>query len=112
MRYSLEDDGGGGAREAITPSSNPLSPSNRRISFGIQSIMSRLSLGRDQGEDRDENTELRCPLDLNILCGAARETALLAAVRGGFLDVVTLLLQNGADPNVVARAVEDQNDPK
>lgn len=74
--------------------------------------MSRLSLGRDHGEDRDENVELRCPLDLNILCGAARETALLAAVRGGFLDVVTLLLQNGADPNVVARAVEDHNDPK
>ncbi|KXJ72845.1 hypothetical protein RP20_CCG017127 [Aedes albopictus] len=112
VRYSLEDDGGGGAREAVTPSSNPLSPSNRRISFGIQSIMSRLSLGRDQAEDRDENVELRCPLDLNILCGAARETALLAAVRGGFLDVVTVLLQNGADPNVVARAVEDQNDPK
>ncbi|XP_062537326.1 leucine-rich repeat serine/threonine-protein kinase 1 isoform X2 [Armigeres subalbatus] len=112
VRYSLEDDGGGGAREAVTPSSNPLSPSNRRISFGIQSIMSRLSLGRDHGEDRDDNSELRCPLDMNILCGAARETALLAAVRGGFLDVVTLLLQNGADPNVVARAVDDQNDPK
>uniref|UniRef100_A0A8D8E4R7 non-specific serine/threonine protein kinase n=3 Tax=Culex pipiens TaxID=7175 RepID=A0A8D8E4R7_CULPI len=109
IRHSLDIDDN---REPPASSSNPLSPSNRRISFGIQSIMSRLSLGRDPGEGRDENTEMRCPLDLNVLCGAARETALLAAVRGGFLDVVTLLLQNGADPNVVARAVEDQNDPK
>uniref|UniRef100_A0A182VV89 non-specific serine/threonine protein kinase n=1 Tax=Anopheles minimus TaxID=112268 RepID=A0A182VV89_9DIPT len=94
---------------------NPLSPTSRKISFGIQSIMSRLSLsGRtdpcEDGEGADGET--RCPLDLDVLCGAARETALLAAVRGGFLDVVTILLENGADPNVIARAVEDQNDPK
>lgn len=49
---------------------------------------------------------------MNLLCGAARETALLAAVRGGFIDVVVLLLQQGADPNIMARPVEDQNDPK
>ncbi|XP_053686186.1 leucine-rich repeat serine/threonine-protein kinase 1 isoform X3 [Sabethes cyaneus] len=113
VRHSLPDDGVSQATDALSPSANPMSPSNRRISFGIQSIMSRLSLGRDSAcDDRGENTESRCPLDLNILCGAARETALLAAVRGSFLDVVALLLQNGADPNVVARAVEDQNDPK
>uniref|UniRef100_A0A182N1F9 non-specific serine/threonine protein kinase n=1 Tax=Anopheles dirus TaxID=7168 RepID=A0A182N1F9_9DIPT len=102
--------------------SNPLSPTSRKISFGIQSIMSRLSLsgrtgdagGPGSGEDGGDGQEgeLRCPLDLDILCGAARETALLAAVRGGFLDVVTILLEHGADPNVLARAVEDQNDPK
>ncbi|XP_058127857.1 leucine-rich repeat serine/threonine-protein kinase 1 [Anopheles ziemanni] len=94
---------------------NPLSPTSRKISFGIQSIMSRLSLsGRsDPSMDAEgDDCEMRCPLDLDILCGAARETALLAAVRGGFLDVVTILLENGADPNVIARAVEDQNDPK
>uniref|UniRef100_A0A182SPL2 non-specific serine/threonine protein kinase n=1 Tax=Anopheles maculatus TaxID=74869 RepID=A0A182SPL2_9DIPT len=81
--------------------SNPLSPTSRKISFGIQSIMSRLSLsGRsDPSEDSEGlDGEMRCPLDLDVLCGAARETALLAA--------------NGADPNVIARAVEDQNDPK
>uniref|UniRef100_A0A182XPR4 Uncharacterized protein n=1 Tax=Anopheles quadriannulatus TaxID=34691 RepID=A0A182XPR4_ANOQN len=108
------DHGGGGGGSS---SSNPLSPTSRKISFGIQSIMSRLSLsgGRtDPSEEGEEGQqgEMRCPLDLDILCGAARETALLAAVRGGFLDVVTILLENGADPNVIARAVEDQNDPK
>ncbi|ETN67521.1 Leucine-rich repeat kinase [Anopheles darlingi] len=101
---------------------NPLSPTSRKIASGLQAIMSRLSLssrsdsnGGGGGGDEEEggcDYERRCPLDLNILCGAARETALLAAVRGGFLDVITLLLENGADPNVIARAVEDQNDPK
>ncbi|XP_052899999.1 leucine-rich repeat serine/threonine-protein kinase 1 [Anopheles moucheti] len=103
------------ADDADPGSSNPLSPTSRKISFGIQSIMSRLSLsGRsDPSEDgAGLDGETRCPLDLDVLCGAARETALLAAVRGGFLDVVTILLENGADPNVIARAVEDQNDPK
>uniref|UniRef100_A0A182IMZ8 non-specific serine/threonine protein kinase n=1 Tax=Anopheles atroparvus TaxID=41427 RepID=A0A182IMZ8_ANOAO len=100
---------------ASASASNPLSPTSRKISFGIQSIMSRLSLSGRADSSADagvDEGEMRCPLDLDILCGAARETALLAAVRGGFLDVVTILLENGADPNVIARAVEDQNDPK
>uniref|UniRef100_A0A182PFW2 non-specific serine/threonine protein kinase n=1 Tax=Anopheles epiroticus TaxID=199890 RepID=A0A182PFW2_9DIPT len=106
-----EQDMGAGV---VNSSSNPLSPTSRKISFGIQSIMSRLSLSGRTGpsEEGEEECEMRCPLDLDILCGAARETALLAAVRGGFLDVVTILLEHGADPNVIARAVEDQNDPK
>ncbi|XP_053678911.1 leucine-rich repeat serine/threonine-protein kinase 1 [Anopheles nili] len=114
---------GGGVAPTVPPDEpesgpnggNPLSPTSRKISFGIQSIMSRLSLsGRsDPAEDTEgQQCEMRCPLDLDILCGAARETALLAAVRGGFLDVVMILLEHGADPNVIARAVEDQNDPK
>lgn len=54
----------------------------------------------------------KCPINLNILCGAARETALLAAVRGSFVDVAKLLLQHGGNPNIVAKPVEDHNDPK
>lgn len=48
-----------------------------------------------------------CPLELDLLCGAPRETALLAAVRGGYADVVSLLLQNGADPNVIAKPMDE-----
>jgi ankyrin repeat protein len=55
----------------------------------------------------------RNPLNTNILCGAARETCLLAAVRGGFLDVAALLLQQSdSDPNVVAKPIEYHNDPR
>lgn len=51
---------------------------------------------------------LRCPLELNALCGAPRETALLAAVRGGYTEVVALLLKHGADPNIMARPIEEE----
>lgn len=43
-----------------------------------------------------------------MLCGAPRETALLAAVRGGYTDVVRLLLENDADPNTIARPMDEQ----
>lgn len=100
-------------RDSSVQSSTPVSPSKRRISYGIQSIMSRLSLGRDPIENAPETEDIyRNPLQVNLLCGAARETALLAAVRGGYLDVVSLLLKNEADPNIIAKAVEDHNDPK
>lgn len=100
-------------RESSVHASAPISPTKRRISYGIQSIMSRLSLGRDPIENAPDAEETyRNPLQVNILCGAARETALLAAVRGGYTDVVSLLLNNGADPNIIAKAMEDHVDPK
>ncbi|XP_055684527.1 leucine-rich repeat serine/threonine-protein kinase 1 isoform X1 [Lutzomyia longipalpis] len=89
------------------------SPTKRRISYGIQSIMSRLSLGRDAVEEAEsESNSWINPLQVDLLCGAARETALLAAVRGGHIDVVGALLQKKADPNVMAKPIEDPNDPK
>lgn len=92
---------------------SPLSPSGRRVSLGIMSIMSRLSLGREPSCEEGTSEHLRNPLEVNLLCGAARETALLAAVRGGFFDVTHMLLQFKADPNIVARPLEDpQNDPR
>lgn len=110
------------------PATSDSSPTKRRVSYGIQSIMSRLSLGRDleqqdggEGDeaDGDEQVEERGkresfinPLQLDLLCGAARETALQAAVRGGYMDVAGILLQKGADPSVVAKPMEDQNDPR
>lgn len=99
---------------AQSPQSNPITPTRKRISFGIQAIMSKLNISGD-GEPaiKEESMECdKCPININLLCGAARETPLLAAVRGGFLDVVTVLLQNGANPNIIAKPVEDHNDPK
>lgn len=93
-----------------TPSTRNTSPSKRRVSLGIQSIMDRLYLVRDGTQEVTEvdGEVQRCPLELNQLCGAPRETALLAAVRGGYTDVVALLLKHGADPNKMARPVEEE----
>ncbi|XP_054737581.1 leucine-rich repeat serine/threonine-protein kinase 1 isoform X1 [Anastrepha obliqua] len=94
-------------------SSTPITPTRKRISFGIQAIMSKLNIsGEGEVLAKEENDCEKCPINLNLLCGAARETALLAAVRGGFVDVAALLLQHGANPNIVAKPVEDHNDPK
>ncbi|KAG4071917.1 hypothetical protein HA402_006078 [Bradysia odoriphaga] len=57
----------------------------------------------------DEEEKFHCPFLLNKLCGAPRETALLASVRGGYTGVVKLLLQNGADPNTYSKPVDDQS---
>lgn len=92
---------------------SPLSPSGRRISLGIMSIMSRLSLSREASTEDRAIEETRNPIEVNLLCGAARETALLATVRGGFFDVTQLMLHHHADPNIEARPLEDpQNDPR
>lgn len=57
----------------------------------------------------NEIEKFQCPFELNKLCGAPRETALLASVRGGYVDVVQLLLQNGADPNTYSKPIDDQS---
>ncbi|XP_070508188.1 leucine-rich repeat serine/threonine-protein kinase 1 isoform X2 [Chironomus tepperi] len=115
MKHDLDDS----PQKVVSPQQqsqkilSPLSPTGRRVSIGIMSIMSRLSLGREQPNEGSSNEILRNPLELNLLCGAARETALLAAVRGGFIEVAHLLLTHNADPNISARPLEDpQNDPR
>lgn len=43
---------------------------------------------------------LLCPIDLNVRCGFVKETALMAAVRGEFVYIVSVLLCNGINPNM------------
>ncbi|XP_032596558.1 leucine-rich repeat serine/threonine-protein kinase 1 isoform X2 [Drosophila grimshawi] len=122
-RRTMGEDGGGGDAGPVGSSScsitggqsTPITPTRKRISFGIQAIMSRLHIS-GEGDALEatlqDQESYRCPIHINLLCGAARETALLAAVRGGHLDVAQALLQHGANPNIVAKPVEDHNDPK
>ncbi|XP_019848391.2 leucine-rich repeat serine/threonine-protein kinase 1 isoform X2 [Bactrocera dorsalis] len=111
---AIEVDGNGrDATRNSSSSSTPITPTRKRISFGIQAIMLKLNItGEDDNRVAEEKESEICPINLNLLCGAARETALLAAVRGGFIDVAKLLLEHGANPNIIAKPVEDQNDPK
>lgn len=49
-----------------------------------------------------------CPIDLNQQCGIGKESALMAAVRGGFVTIVSSLLRNGINPNILnASAIEE-----
>lgn len=86
-----------------------LSPTSGKISSGILSIMTKLSSRQDNIDCSYQL--LKNPLDINILCGATKENSVLAAIRGGFIDVVHVLLSHGADPNIIARnPILDQND--
>lgn len=57
---------------------------------------------------RPDCQQLISPVDLNVLCAVVRETALMAAVRGGFLYIVFILLQNGINPNVYSNNLSDE----
>lgn len=52
---------------------------------------------------------LLSPIDLNVQCAFVKETALMAAVRGGFLYIVFILLRNGINPNIYNSNIIDDD---
>lgn len=58
--------------------------------------------------NRPESQILLSPIDLNVQCAIVRETALMAAVRGGFLYIVFILLRNGINPNIYNSNLSDE----
>ncbi|XP_044740580.1 leucine-rich repeat serine/threonine-protein kinase 1 isoform X2 [Chrysoperla carnea] len=94
-----------------TPESfTTLSPTRRRISDGIQSIMTRLNL-RNDSENSDginkTNESFLSPLNLDLYCQNDCETALHVAVKGKHYNIVSLLLLAGANPNLVIKVSND-----
>jgi hypothetical protein len=90
-----------------------LSPTRRRISDGIISIMARLNLSRAGVESQGTVGKNEChltPLQLNVYCNNNSETALHSAVRGKHADVAGILLQCGADPNILCRQPDPVSD--
>lgn len=83
---------------------------SRSVSSNLQKIMSSLNISAMAAKVK-ESCE-RSPVLINVLCGAVQETALLAAVRGGYYEIVSILLTHDADPNIIAKPFEDSNDPK
>uniref|UniRef100_A0A8D9E2H8 non-specific serine/threonine protein kinase n=1 Tax=Cacopsylla melanoneura TaxID=428564 RepID=A0A8D9E2H8_9HEMI len=75
-----------------------LSPTRRRISDGIQSIMSRLSLG-SKNLAQESNEKFLSPWHVNAYCNNGVETALHAAVGAGYHEIAVGLV-NLARANV------------
>lgn len=57
-----------------------------------------------------EHEILLCPIDMNVQCAVVKETALMAAVRGDFAYIVSVLLRNGSNPNVYNSNLSDNLD--
>ncbi|KAG5883328.1 hypothetical protein JTB14_032528 [Gonioctena quinquepunctata] len=106
----LEDDD-------VTPSSeinSILSPTRRKISDGIISIMSKLNFSRENSTetnfDNDPNTKMICPLRIDMYCNNNTETALHAAIKGKHYDITFALLKAGSSANSVIKAYHDINE--
>jgi ankyrin repeat protein len=93
----------------VSESNSVVSPTRRRISDGIQSILSKLNLSRDNSTETnvDPNSSSICPLRIDMYCNNNTETALHAAVKGKHYDIVLALLNAGASPNCVIKAYHD-----
>lgn len=78
----------------------------RHSKYQATKVITYNTMNNTQDSDMEK---FQCPFELNKLCGAPRETALLASVRGGYIDVVQLLLQHGADPNTYSKPIDDQS---
>ncbi|KOX77506.1 Leucine-rich repeat serine/threonine-protein kinase 1 [Melipona quadrifasciata] len=88
----------------------PLPISKRKISSGIQRLMSSLNFRSKAFDKKDDN--MICPLNLDLYCNNATETSLHAAVKGKHTEVVAALLSAGADPNLLVKVPYDQSDPE
>lgn len=68
---------------------------------GNDSLIEILLNWRLVGQKPDGGVAYICPVDLNQRCGIGKESALMAAVRGGFVSIVSMLLRNGINPNII-----------
>ncbi|GAB6033061.1 hypothetical protein CHUAL_012677 [Chamberlinius hualienensis] len=85
----------------------------RRLSDGIQMLMSKLNLNKNNAVDSAVglNECLIQPVDLDVYCSNNTETALHVAIRHKFHSIASALLQNGANPNLKINKEEVDNSP-
>lgn len=79
----------------------------RKLSGGIQMIISKLNLTRNGDQALRPNECLINPLDLDIYCSNETETALHVAVKNKYHSIATMLLTNGANPNLKINISDD-----
>ncbi|XP_072749395.1 leucine-rich repeat serine/threonine-protein kinase 1 [Anoplolepis gracilipes] len=102
-RTTKEEDGVGGTQQ--------LPVSKRKISSGIQRLMSSLNFRSKTPTDKKDD-KMIYPVNLDLYCNNGSETALHSAVRGRHTDVVNALLQAGANLELPVKILYDQNDPE
>ncbi|KAK2577873.1 hypothetical protein KPH14_012597 [Odynerus spinipes] len=79
----------------------PLPISKRKISSGIQRLMSSLNFRSKSYDKKDDN--MMSPINIDLYCNNNTETALHAAVKARHTEVVAALLSAGANPNLSAK---------
>lgn len=84
--------------EDTSGSNNLANAPKKRISSGIQRLMSSLNF-RGRLDNKREDNSLN-PLQLDLYCNDNTETALHAAVKARHMDITAALLQAGANPNL------------
>lgn len=91
-------------------SDSNISPTRKRLSNGIQSMISKLSLRNNADKEEERKESEICPVDLDLYCNNNTETALHIAVKKKYHSIVQLLLQNSANPNLsIKQSVEELN---
>lgn len=79
----------------------------RKLSGGIQMIMSKLSLNKNGDQSLRSNECFINPFDLDLYCSNDTETALHVAVKNKYHSIATMLLANGANPNLKINVSDD-----
>lgn len=97
----------GGAEASPAVRTSP----KRKLSESLQNIMSKLNL-RSGNADKEaaRNEVVTCPVEVDLYCNNDSETALHVAVKNKHYNIASLLLQNGASPNLKIAATEHDID--
>ncbi|CAL4058692.1 unnamed protein product, partial [Meganyctiphanes norvegica] len=91
-------------KESAEKTEEVISPTKHRISGGIQALMSKLNLVKN--DSQKEN--LISPLDIDMYCNSNTETALHVAVKNKHHSIVSMLLAAGANPNLRVYLPDDE----
>ncbi|EFN82819.1 Leucine-rich repeat serine/threonine-protein kinase 2 [Harpegnathos saltator] len=97
-------------KEEDASGTQQLPVSKRKISSGIQRLMSSLNFRSKATTDKKDD-KMIYPVNLDLYCNNNSETSLHAAVRGRHTDVVNALLQAGANLELPVKIPYDQSDP-
>ncbi|CAG0916811.1 unnamed protein product [Notodromas monacha] len=83
------------------------SPTRKRISDGIQALISRLHIGKTNNGGLKNESDWISPVNLDEYCNSGTETCLHVAVKARNSGIAAALLAAGADPNARLHLAEE-----